>query len=128
MKIGLLITSFLQGKLNLTTTSTIFSPYVDHAMEESRTAYFNGSHGGTPGTNKGRGWRIKTVGVRLARVLNDLLPYSLRPIKSGRRRRRVGYTLGIELYTLRLVWRSHHWPRLRAKLRKLMESGKVWWK
>jgi hypothetical protein len=125
MKIGLLITSFLQGKLNLTTTSTIFSPYVDHAMEESRTAYFNGSHGVTPGTNRGG---IKTVGVRVLRAINDLLPYSLRPIKSKRRRTRVGYTLGVELYTFRLVWASHHWPRLRAKLRKLIESGKVWWK
>jgi hypothetical protein len=125
MKIGLLITSFLQGKLNLTTTSTIFSPYVDHAMEESRTAYFNGSHGATPGTNRGG---LKTVGVRVLRAINDLLPYSLRPIKSKRRRRRVGYTLGVELYTFRLVWASHHWPRLRAKLRKLIESGKVWWK
>jgi hypothetical protein len=125
MKIGLLITSFLQGKLNLTTTSTIFSPYVDHAMEESRTAYFNGSHGATHGTNRGG---LKTVGVRLLRAINDLLPYSLRPIKSKRRRTRVGYTLGVELYTFRLVWASHHWPRLRAKLRKLVESGKVWWK
>jgi hypothetical protein len=125
MKIGLLITSFLQGKLNLTTTSTIFSPYVDHAMEESRTAYFNGSHGAIPGTNRGG---IKTVGVRVLRAINDLLPYSIRPIKSKRRRTRVGYTLGLELYTFRLVWASHHWPRLRAKLRKLVESGKVWWK
>jgi hypothetical protein len=121
MKIGLLITSFLQGKLNLTTTSTIFSPYVDHAMEESRTAYFNGSHGATPGTNRGG---LKTVGVRLLRAINDLLPYSLRPIKSKRRRSRVGYTLGVELYTFRLVWRSHHWPRIKNWLK----SKKVWWK
>jgi hypothetical protein len=128
MKIGQLITSFLQGKASPTTTSTIFSPYVDHVMEESKTAYFNGSHGGTPGTNKGRGWGIKTVGVRVLRAINDLLPYSIRPIKSKRRRTRVGYTLGVELYTFRLVWASHHWPRLRAKLTKLMESGKVWWK
>jgi hypothetical protein len=128
MRIGQLITSFLQGKANPTMTSTIFSPYVDHVMEESKTGYFNALRGATPGTNKGRGWGIKTVGVRVARVLNDLLPYSLRPIKSKRRRTRVGYTLGVELYTFRLVWASHHWPRLRSKLRKLMESGKVCWK
>jgi hypothetical protein len=139
MRIGQLITSFLQGKVNPTMTSTIFSPYVDHVMEESKTAYFNGSHGATPATNKGaaigggkpsktgRGG-LKTVGVRVLRAINDLLPYSLRPIKSKRRRTRVGYTLGVELYTFRLVWASHHWPRLRAKLRKLVESGKVWWK
>ena len=125
MKIGLLITSFLQGKLNLTTTSTIFSPYVDHAMEESRTAYFNGSHGATLGTNRGG---LKTVGVRILRAINDLLPYSLRPIKSKRRRSRVGYTLGVELYTFRLVWRSHHWPAIKKKIRSFKESGKVWWK
>ena len=125
MKIGLLITSFLQGKLNLTTTSTIFSPYVDHAMEESRTAYFNGSHGVTPGTNRGG---LKTVGVRLLRAINDLLPYSIRPIKSKRRRLRVGYTLGVELYTFKLVWRSHHWPAIKKRIRSFMESGKVWWK
>ena len=139
MRIGQLITSFLQGKANPTMTSTIFSPYVDHVMEESKTAYFSESHGAIPGTNKGRGigghrvgktgmGAVKTVGVRVLRLLNDLLPYSIRPIKSKRRRTRVGYTLGVELYTFRLVWRSHHWPRLRAKIRKLMESGKVWWK
>jgi hypothetical protein len=125
MTIGQLITSFLQGKVSRTTTSTIFSPYVDHVMEESKTGYFNGLRGAIPGTNRAG---LKTVGGRVLRVLNDLLPYSLRPIKSGRRRRRVGYTLGVELYTFRLVWRSHHWPRLRSKIRKLVESGKVWWK
>jgi hypothetical protein len=120
-----LITSFLQGKVSRTTTSTIFSPYVDRVMEESKTGYFNGLLGATHGTNSGG---LKTVGVRVVRAINDLLPYSLRPIKSKRRRTRVGYTLGVELYTFRLVWASHHWPRLRAKLRKLAESGKVWWK
>ena len=125
MTIGQLITSFLQGKVSRTTTSTIFSPYVDHVMEESKTAYFNGSHGATPGTNRGG---LKTVGVRVLRAINDLLPYSLRPIKSKRRRTRVGYTLGVELYTFRLVWRSHHWPKLKQRMRKLLESGKVWWK
>jgi hypothetical protein len=128
MRIGQLITSFLQGKVNPTMTSTIFSPYVDHVMEESKTEYFNGSHGATLGTSKGRVAGTKTGGVRVLRLLNDLLPYSLRPIKSKRRRTRVGYTLGVELYTFRLVWRSHHWPKLRARLRNIVESGKVWWK
>jgi hypothetical protein len=123
--IGQLITSFLQGKVNLTTTSTIFSPYVDRVMEESKIAYFNGLRGATPGTNNGRGWGIKTVGVRVLRVINDLLPYSLRPIKSKRRRSRVGYTLGVELYTFRLVWRSHHWPRIKQFIQS---KRKVWWK
>jgi hypothetical protein len=118
MKIGLLITSFLQGKLNLTTTSTIFSPYVDHVMEESRTAYFNALRGETPDTN--RGTQVKTVGgmamaalKKVLRFINDLLPYKLRPIKTKRRRLRVGYGLAHELFTWRMVWRSHKGPALR---------------
>jgi hypothetical protein len=126
MKIGQLITSFLQGKANPTMTSTIFSPYVDRVMEESKTGYFNESRGETPATN--RGGVSKTVGVSLLRVLNDLLPYSLRPIKAKRRRPRLGYTLGVELYTFRLVWRSHHWPRLKRRMKNLIENTKVWWK
>jgi hypothetical protein len=106
-------------------TSTIFSPYVDHVMEESKTAYFNGSHGETPGTNRGG---LKTVGVRVLRAINDLLPYSIRPIKSKRRRTRVGYTLGVELYTFRMVWRSHYYPRLRQWLKNKRDGMKVWWK
>ena len=127
MKTGQLITSFLQGKVSPTMTSTTSNRYVDRVMVESKTGYYNGSHGATPGTTNGRGG-IKTVGVRVLRLLNDLLPYSLRPIKSKRRRTRVGYTLGVELYTFRLVWRSHHWPRLRSKLKNIVESRKVWWK
>jgi hypothetical protein len=123
MTIGQLITSFLQGKVSRTTTSTIFSPFVDHVMEESKTAYFNGLHGETLGTSRGR---TKTVGGRVLRGANDLLPYQLRPIKAKRRRLRKGYTLGVELYTFRLVWHSHHWPRIKERMRQL--SQKVWWK
>jgi hypothetical protein len=115
-------------------TSTIFSPYVDRVMEESKTGYFNGLRGAIPGINKG--WLSKTVGgaIRaltwrnIARTINDLLPYKLRPIKSKRRRSRVGYTLGVELYTFRLVWRSHYYPRLRQWLKNKRDGLKVWWK
>jgi hypothetical protein len=123
MRIGQLITSFLQGKVSRTMTSTIFSPFVDHVMEESKTAYFNGLHGETLGTSRAR---TKTVGGRVLRGANDLLPYQLRPIKAKRRRLRKGYTLGVELYTFRLVWRSHHWPRIKERMRQL--NQKVWWK
>jgi hypothetical protein len=125
MKIGQLITSFLQGKVNRTTTSTIFSPYVDHVMEESRIGYFKESPGATRDTNRGT---TKTVGGRVLRAINDALPYALRPIKAKRRRSRVGHTLGVELYTFRLVWRSHHWPRIKRRLKELQSNGKVWWK
>jgi hypothetical protein len=118
---GQLITSFLQGKVNPTTTSTIFSPYVDLVMEESKTAYFNGLHGATPDTYSPQ---TKTVGVRVSRALNDLLPYSLRPIKARRRRARVGYGWRMELHTFRMTWRSHRRPALVKKLQLLKEL--VW--
>jgi hypothetical protein len=125
MKIGQLITSFLQGKVSRTTTSTIFSPYVDHVMEESKTGYFKGLLGATQDTNRGR---TKTVGGRVLRGANDLLPYQLRPIKAKRRRMRKGYTLGVELYTFRLVWHSHHWPRIKRMVQELQSKRKDWWK
>ena len=118
--IGLLITSFLQGKLNLTTTSTIFSPYVDHVMEESRIAYYSGSHGATRATNKGRG--LKTVGVAILRALNDLLPYNLRPIKARRRRTPKRWAWGIELYTWKMRWHSHG----KYEARKLKNKLQFW--
>ncbi len=122
--IGRLITSFLQGKVNPTTTSTIFSPYVDRVMEESKTAYFSGSHGATPSSSRAG---IKTVGVALGRVLNDLLPYAIRPIKSRRRRGAIRYPLAVELYTFRRVWHSHHKPSLirRIKAIKLWKNYKI---
>jgi hypothetical protein len=130
--IGLLITSFLQGKLNLTTTSTIFSPYVDHVMEESRIAYFNGLRGETPGINRGgvgmgrvaqsnRGG-VKTVGGRVLRVLNDLLPYKLRPIKAKRVANRKRWGVGVELYTMRMRWHSHG----KYEARKLKNKLQFW--
>ena len=131
MRTGRLITSFLQGKATPTTTSTIFSPYVDPATVGNKTGYYNVSHGGIPGTNNGA--LSKTVGgsrrpglSRLIRALNDLLPYKIRPIKSKRRYIRKGYTLGVELYTFRLVWRSHHWPRVRRWLKKIQFGWKPW--
>lgn len=122
--IGRLITSFLQGKVNPTMTSTIFSPYVDHVMEESKIAYFSGSHGATPSSNRAG---IKTVGVALGRVLNDLLPYAIRPIKSKRRWRGRRYPLAVEIYTFRRVWHSHHKPNLirRIKALKLWKNYKT---
>jgi hypothetical protein len=119
MKIGQLITSFLQGKASPTMTSTIFSPYVDRVMEESKTEYFNALHGAIQDTSSPQS---KTVGGRIIRGANDMLPYGLRPIKSKRRKSRVGYTLGVEIYTFRLVWRSHHWPRIKKMAKMLFKK------
>jgi hypothetical protein len=93
-------------------------------MEESKIGYFNESPGATLGINRG----TKTVGGRLIRGINDTLPYRLRPIKAKRRRIRKGYTLGVELYTFRLVWHSHHWPRIKKIMKELATKRKVWWK
>jgi hypothetical protein len=123
MRIGQLITSFLQGKVNPTMTSTTSNPYADHAMVESRTGYYSVSPGVIQGTNR-RG--TKTVGGRVLRAANDLLPYKIRPIKSKRRYIRKGYTLGVELYTFRLVWRSHHWPKIKKTMQQLLIKNKSW--
>lgn len=129
--IGQLITSFLQGKASPTMTSTIFSPYVDRVMEESKTKYYKGLVGEAPATNRGRGshkgipqnnkGRANTVGVwaRLLRVANDLLPYNIRPIKARRYRIRGGYGVRAELYWLKMTWRSHHRPKLVRAIKKL---------
>ena len=136
MTIGQLITWFLLGKGNPTTTSTIFSPFVDHVMEENRIEYFNELRGETPNTNRGRGAHkgqpnlgltngagvAKTVGVRVLRVLNDLLPYKLRPIKTKRRRLPRWYGVAHEWYTFRMVWRSHKGPGIRRYLKKIIGS------
>jgi hypothetical protein len=128
-----LITWFLLGKGNPTTTSTIFSPFVDHVMEENRIEYFNELRGETPNTNRGRGAHkgqpnarltngggvAKTVGVTLLRVLNDLLPYKLRPIKTKRRRLPGWYGVAHEWYTWRMVWTSHHRPALVKRIKQL---------
>jgi hypothetical protein len=123
MKIGQLITSFLQGKASPTMTSITFSPYAEAATVESKTGYFNESPGATPGTNRGR---VKTVGGRILRGINDALPYRLRPIKSKRRYRRKGYTLGVEIYTFRLVWNSHYRPRIKRWFQNKVLNKKVW--
>ena len=118
---GQLITSFLQGKVNPTTTSTTSSLFAEAATDGSKTGYYNGSLGATLDTNN-RGAITKTGGI--IRTLNDLLPYQLRPIKARRRRARATPNLRHEVYAFRLVWHSHHRPKLIKKLQLLKEL--VW--
>jgi len=110
MRTGQLITSFLQGKASPITTSTIFSPYVDPATVERKTGCLSESPGATLDSSRPR---VKTVGGGVGRVLNDLLPYNLRPIKAKRRRTRRTFGFKHELFTFRMVWHSHHWPRIK---------------
>ena len=122
MKTGRLITSFLQGKVNPTMTSTIFNPYVDPATVASKTGYYKESPGETQDTNRGG----KTVGGRVLRGINDALPYKLRPIKAKRRRARRTFGWRHELFAFRMVWRSHHGPRIRRVMKELLSKKKVW--
>jgi len=115
--IGQLITSFLLGKASPITTSTTFNHYADHAMEESKTGCCSVSPGATLGTTQaGRGG--VGIGVGVLRVLNDLLPYSLRPIKAKRRGSRVRYPIGAEIYWARRLWHSHWKYIVREKINK----------
>jgi hypothetical protein len=125
MKIGLLITSFLQGKLNLTTTSTIFSPYVDHAMEESRTAYFNGSLGEILGIARGR---VKTGGGAYWASQRPKLLKLRRKHKPKHRGTLIRYGWRSQLLWIRLSWRSHWKPQLQNKIANMANNGKRWWK
>jgi hypothetical protein len=117
--IGQLTTSFLQGKVSPTMTSTISNHSVDPVMVESKTGYYSGSHGVTPDTKRGG---VMTVGGRVLRVLNDLLPYKLRPIKAKRVANRKRWGLGVELYTIRMRWHSHG----KYEARKLKNKLQFW--
>jgi hypothetical protein len=109
-------------------TSTIFSPYVDPATVESKTGYYSESLGEIPDTNSplSKTGGVKDGGGRgrggALRYLNDLLPYSIRPIKARRRRVRRGYGWRMELYTFRMTWRSHKGPAIRKKIQSIKEK------
>jgi hypothetical protein len=114
--IGQLTTSFLQGKVSPTMTSTTYSQCAEHVTEESKTACSNESLGATQNTPSNKGW------VSLVRGANDLMPYSMRPIKARRRRIRPRYGWGAELYAFKLVWHSHHKPRIKAVVGRIVGS------
>jgi hypothetical protein len=99
-------------------TSTIFNPYVDPAMVGSKTGYFNESPGAIRASNRGgyKGWG----GV--VRVLNDLLPYNLRPIKANHRRGKAMPNLRHEVYAFRINWIVLYRPRIKKLLATIGKS------
>ncbi len=109
-----MITSSRQAKANRIMTSTIFNPYVDPATVGSKTGYSNASRGETLDSN--RGGVSKTVGVRMARAINDLLPYNLRPIKAIHRRGKAIPNLRHEVYAFRINWIVLYRPRIKKLL------------
>ena len=111
-------TSFRQAKANRIMTSTIFNPYVDPAMVGSKTGYSNESPGETLASNRVgyKGWG----GV--VRVLNDLLPYNLRPIKANHRRGKAIPNLRHEVYAFRINWIVLYRPRIKKLLATIGKS------
>ena len=114
MKTGQSTTSFHPATGNPIMTSTTYNRSVAHATDESKTGHSNGSDGVMPGSNRGRG--RKGVGARLLLVLNDLLPRSIRPIKSKRSRYKRWYGWRSYLISSRINWRAIHRDRLLNKL------------
>jgi hypothetical protein len=95
-------------------TSSTYNRSVAHATEESKTGYYNGWHGVTPGSNRGRG--RKGVGVRILLALNDLLPRKVRIVKSKRAIYRRWYGWRAYLLAFRINWRGTYRNKLMNKL------------
>jgi hypothetical protein len=115
MKTGLSTTSFHPATGNPIMTSTTYNRSAAHATDASKTGSYNVSPGETLDSNRGRG-RGKGVWVRLALVLNDLLPRSIRPIKSKRASYRRWYGWRAYVLGFRINWRSIYKRKLMNKL------------
>ena len=113
VKTGQSTTSFHQETENLITTSTTYSRYADPVTDESKTAYYKES----PGATKGLSRVGKPLWVRVGMALNDLLPRSIRPIKSKRARYKRWYPIRQQIFSFRMYWHSHLRDKVRRKLR-----------
>ena len=111
MKTGQSTTSFPPETQNLITTSITYNHYADPVTDVSKTGYSKELHGGVNGS------RRKGIGIRVLYALNDLLPLSMRPIKSKRARRRARYPLRVQLFTFRMYWHSHLRNKLKARFK-----------
>ena len=119
MKIGQLITSFLQGKASPTMTSITFSPYAEAATVESKTGYSSESPGAILDIARGRvmtgggaywgGHRRKLLRLRRGKHRGTLIKYGWRA----------------QLLWMRLSWRSHWRPELQNKIAQIKKFAKV---
>ena len=114
MKTGQSTTSFHPATGNPIMTSTTYNRSVAYATDESKTESSSVSNGVTLGSIRGRG--MKRVWAKGLRIINDLLPLSLRPIKSKRAHRRRYLGLRHRLFSFRMVWRSHYKNQILEKL------------
>jgi hypothetical protein len=110
VKTGQSTTSFPPETENLITTSTTYNRYADLVMEESKTASSKESPGEMNASKR------KGVWIRIGYALNDLLPRSIRPIKSKRARYKRWYGWRTQLLSFRINWRSIHKRKLMSKL------------
>jgi hypothetical protein len=108
-------------------TSTTYNRSAAHATDESKTESSNVSPGETLDLNRGRGKYgkgsllnsgrgRKGAWLRLALVLNDLLPNKVRIVKSKRARYRRWYGWRTQLLSFRINWRGIHRDKLMNKL------------
>ena len=111
MKTGQSTTSFLPETENLITTSTTFKAYADPVTDVSKTGSSNELPGATNASKR------KGILRRVGYALNDLLPRSIRPIKSKRARYKKWYPLRVQVFTFRMYWHSHLRDKVRRKLR-----------
>jgi hypothetical protein len=112
VKTGQSTTSFHPETENLITTSTTYSRYADPVTDESKTGYYKES----PGATKGLSRVGKPLWVRVVMALNDLLPRSIRPIKSKRARYKRWYGWRTSVISFRINWRSIHKRNIMNKL------------
>jgi hypothetical protein len=96
-------------------TSTTYNRSVAFATDENKTGSSKESAGVMPGSNK-RGRGRKNWGIRALLVLNDLLPRSIRPVKSKRARLKRWYGWRTEVLSWRINWRTIHKRNLMNKL------------
>jgi hypothetical protein len=112
MKTGQSTTSFHPATGNPIMTSTTYNRSVAHATDESKTA----SSKELAGVTKGLSRVGKPLWLRVALALNDLLPRSIRPIKSKRARIKRWYGWRTEVLSFRINWRAIHKRKLMNKL------------
>jgi hypothetical protein len=111
VKTGQSTTSFHPATGNPIMTSSTYNRSVAHATDVSKTGCCKESHGETNASKR------KGIGLRVLYALNDLLPVSIRPIKSKRAWRKHRYPLRVQLFTFRMYWHSHLRDKVRRKLR-----------
>jgi hypothetical protein len=114
MKTGLSTTSFHPATGNPIMTSTTYNRSAAHATGVSKTEYYSESLGETQGSSRKR----KGILIRVGMVLNDLLPPSIRPIKSKRAHRRRYLGVRHRIFVWRMHWRSHHKNKLKARMNR----------